>query len=77
MGRQQPVASAAGGPESTAKYAEAKWTDGALKKAADALLGAHSASLTTLYLQVFNMQREGGWQALTDLLASDERLQLG
>jgi len=48
-----------------------------LKKAADALLASHPANITTLYLQVFNMQRQGGWQALTELLASDDRLQLG
>ncbi len=47
-----------------------------LKLATDTLLKAHSPSLTTLYLQVFNMQRSGGWPALTEILASDDRLKL-
>lgn len=47
-----------------------------LKSAVDTLLAEYSPQLTTLYLQVFNMQTEGGWSTLSDLLASDDRLKL-
>lgn len=47
-----------------------------LKAAVDTLLASHSPQLVTLYLQVFNLQTQNGWESLTQLLASDERLKL-
>lgn len=47
-----------------------------LKATVDSLLEANDPKLVTLYLRVFNLQVPGGWQALDDLLASDERLTL-
>lgn len=48
-----------------------------LNKAVDAVLESHDPGLVTLYLQVFNLQTPDGWEALTEKLASDERLKLG
>jgi hypothetical protein len=48
-----------------------------LDKAVDAVLESHDAGLVTLYLQAFNMQTPGGWEALTEKLSNDERLKLG
>lgn len=47
-----------------------------LDAAVDALLESHDPRVVTLYLQVFNLQRTGGWDALAEKLASDERLKL-
>lgn len=43
-------------------------------KAVDALLADFDPKLATLYLTVFNLQRPGGWDALTEKLAKDDRL---
>jgi hypothetical protein len=43
-------------------------------KAVEALLGDFDPKLTALYLTVFNLQRPGGWAALTEKLDADERL---
>jgi len=47
-----------------------------LKTAVDKLLEKHEPALVALYLHTFNLQTPEGWSALTDLLASDERLKL-
>lgn len=47
-----------------------------LKVAVEALLEKHDAKLVTAYLQVFNMQTEGGWDSVTAILESDDRLKL-
>jgi len=47
-----------------------------LKGAVDALLEKFDPKLVTAYLRVFNLQREGGWEAITQILESDERLKL-
>lgn len=48
--------------------------DDKLKATIDELLEKYGASLTTLYLSIFNLQIPGGWQNLTETLATDERL---
>jgi hypothetical protein len=51
--------------------------DGAkLDTAVDTLLGSYEPKLVTLYLRVFNLQRPGGWDALTAKLDGDSRLTL-
>jgi len=40
------------------------------------MLEGNEANVVTLYLQVFNLQRPGGWEAVSELLQSDERLKL-
>lgn len=45
-----------------------------LKKAVDSLFENYSADLTSLYLQVFNMQTENGWDSLSNILTSDDRI---
>jgi hypothetical protein len=42
----------------------------------DRLIGLFDPKLLTLYLHCFNMQVPGGWPALTEKLATDERLVL-
>jgi hypothetical protein len=46
------------------------------KGAVDALLAKFDAKLVTAYLYVFNLQTEGGWDSITALLESDDRLKL-
>lgn len=48
-----------------------------LKTAVDALFEKFSAELTTVYLHVFNIQTENGWDSLTELINSDSRITLG
>lgn len=43
-------------------------------KAVDALVSDFDPKLVTLYLTVFNLQKVGGWTALTAKLESDDRL---
>jgi len=47
-----------------------------LKTTIDSLLDGNDSKLVTLYLQVFNLQTQTGWESLTEALASDERLKL-
>ena len=47
-----------------------------LKGAVDALLEKYDAKLVTAYLTVFNLQTENGWDSVTALLGSDDRLKL-
>jgi len=47
-----------------------------LDQAVDQLVGDFDPKLVTLYLQVFNLQRPGGWEALSNKLESDDRLVL-
>lgn len=47
-----------------------------LKEAVDKLIEESGAKLTTLYLQIFNLQTENGWDSLTEILEKDERLTL-
>lgn len=47
-----------------------------LKAAVDTLLEKFDPQLVSLYLRVFNLQTENGWESLTELLASDDRLAL-
>ena len=42
----------------------------------DTLLGAHEPKLITLYLRIFNLQRPNGWENLSEILGSDDRLVL-
>lgn len=46
------------------------------KGAVDALLDKFDAKLVTAYLYVFNLQTEGGWDSITAILESDDRLKL-
>ncbi len=46
------------------------------KGAVDALLAKFDPNLVTAYLYVFNLQTEGGWDSITALLESDDRLKL-
>lgn len=48
-----------------------------LKAAVDTLIESNDPQLVSLYLRVFNLQRAGGWDSITAILASDERLALG
>ncbi|MBK1829005.1 hypothetical protein [Haloferula rosea] len=45
-------------------------------KAVDALVADFDPKLVTLYLTVFNLQKPGGWPALSAKLESDDRLSL-
>jgi len=47
-----------------------------LQKAIDQLLDKYTHSLVSLYLHIFNMQKQDGWPELTDRLNSDARLEL-
>jgi len=47
-----------------------------LKTTVDSMLEGNEANVVTLYLQVFNLQRPGGWETVSELLQSDERLKL-
>jgi hypothetical protein len=47
-----------------------------LTSTVDTLVGPHDPKLITLYLRVFNLQRPGGWDSLSEILSSDERLKL-
>ncbi|MFC5051288.1 hypothetical protein ACFPK9_11785 [Rubritalea spongiae] len=47
-----------------------------LKAAVDTLVEKFDPQLVSLYLRVFNLQTDNGWDNLTKLLASDERLAL-
>lgn len=47
-----------------------------LKGAIDALLEKNDAKLVTLYLHIFNIQNETGWETITNALESDDRLKL-
>lgn len=47
-----------------------------LKSAVDALFSTFPANITSLYLYVFNIQTENGWESLNKLLAEDERVTL-
>jgi hypothetical protein len=46
-----------------------------LKAAIDTLLESFDSHLVSLYLRIFNLQTQNGWENLTEILASDERLQ--
>ncbi|MGB6221629.1 hypothetical protein [Haloferula sp.] len=50
--------------------------DELLCKAVDQLVADFDPKLVTLYLQVFNLQKPGGWGNLGGKLANDERLGL-
>ena len=45
-----------------------------LKAAVDKLIEENGEKLTALYLSVFNLQTESGWDSLTELLEKDERI---
>lgn len=46
------------------------------KSAIDALLEKFDTKLVTAYLYVFNLQTEGGWDSITEILKTDDRLKL-
>ncbi len=46
------------------------------KQAVDALLAKFDHKLVTAYLYVFNLQTTGGWDSISSILESDERLKL-
>jgi hypothetical protein len=48
--------------------------DEKLKSTIDSLVEAHDPKLVTLYLRVFNLQTQDGWENLANILESDERL---
>ena len=48
-----------------------------LKSTVTKLLKTHPAETLTLYLHMFQLQQTGGWDSLTELLESDDRLFLG
>lgn len=45
-----------------------------LKKAVDLLLGKYPQENVVLYLHMFQMQRPGGWEEVTEILEKDDRL---
>ena len=45
-----------------------------LAKTVDAMLADNDPELVTTYLYTFQLQTETGWQEITDLIASDDRL---
>lgn len=47
-----------------------------LAAAVDTLLESFEPQLVSLYLNVFNIQTDNGWDSITALLESDERLKL-
>lgn len=49
---------------------------GKAKEAVDALLTKFDSRLVTAYLNVFNLQSPGGWDTITAILESDDRLKL-
>ena len=48
-----------------------------LKETVDGLYADFNPKVVSLYLYLFNLQRPGGWDALTDMLANDGRIVLG
>ena len=48
-----------------------------LKSTVDSLLGEYDHELVAIYLHTFNLQKLDGWEAITALLDSDDRLKLG
>ena len=50
--------------------------DEKLKSTIDSLVEAHDPKLVILYLRVFNLQTQDGWENLANILESDERLTL-
>lgn len=48
----------------------------ALDKAVDEMVEGYDPRLVTLYLQVFNLQKPGGWDNLAEKLSGDDRLSL-
>jgi len=46
------------------------------KAAVDTLLEKFDTKLVTAYLYVFNLQSEGGWDSISAILESDDRLKL-
>ena len=48
-----------------------------VKAGADALLAKFPAGEVAVYLNLFQLQQAGGWQAITDLVAADPQLQIG
>jgi len=46
------------------------------KAAVDLLLEKFDTKLVTAYLYVFNLQKDGGWDSVTTILESDDRLKL-
>ena len=46
------------------------------KAAVDTLLEKFDTKLVTAYLYVFNLQSEGGWDSISTILESDDRLKL-
>lgn len=51
-----------------------KLDDKKLKTAVDELLAKYGAPLTSVYLAVFNLQIQGGWDNLAEIIANDDRL---
>lgn len=47
-----------------------------LKSTVDSLIGANDPKMITLYLRIFNLQTPAGWDSLSEILESDERLVL-
>ena len=47
-----------------------------LKVGVDALLEKNDPALVSLYLHTFNLQTPAGWEELSEILSSDERLKL-
>lgn len=45
-----------------------------LRAGVDKLFAGHDASLVTIYLHLFQLQRPGGWSELGTLIENDERL---
>lgn len=50
--------------------------DEKLKASVESLLEKNDRELIAVYLLVFNLQRDGGWENLAALLENDERLKL-
>ena len=48
-----------------------------VKAGADAILAKFPTGEVGVYLNLFQLQQPGGWQAITDLVASDARLKIG
>tara|TARA_B100000963_G_scaffold189697_1_gene165046 strand:- start:6 stop:500 length:495 start_codon:yes stop_codon:yes gene_type:complete len=48
-----------------------------LKKTVDGLYADFNPRIVSLYLNLFNLQRSGGWEALENLISDDHRVRLG
>ncbi len=51
-----------------------RWTREKLAKAVDELFEKYPAGVASVYLQMFQLQTEDGWEELAEVLANDPRV---